>query len=114
MEQFRPYIAASLSLRREICQSPQQTPEVTILDFSRYNKRIRSRGVPGSMGSPPGLPQTPSKGVHLRPPARGEVREEERQVEVDHPAVGHDLARHLSHRPQGGGLPGGHHVEGGS
>ena len=63
---------------------------------------------------PPGLPQTPAARVHLRPPARGEVREEERQVEVDHPPIGHDLARHLSHRPQGGGLSRGHHVEGGS
>ena len=66
------------------------------------------------MGPPPGLPQTLAARVHLRPPARGEVREEERQVEVDHPAARHDLARHLSHRPQGGRLPGGHHVEGGS
>ena len=67
----------------------------------------------GALGSPAGIPQAPA-GVHLRPPARGEVREEERQVEVDHPAVGHDLARHLGHRPQGRGLSGGLDVKGGS
>ena len=70
-------------------------------------------GVAGAVGSP-GLPQARPARVHLRPPARGEVREEERQVEVDHPAVGHDLARHLGHRPQGRGLSGGLDVKGGS